>query len=142
MICSKKDGKELDFPATGCKLCFGNGFRPHEIRLPCSFLSVISAKEDVNRPSFKNCSFAQECEILQQGPLCLRILLDVSLSFLERVLGRTYIFTYGDASGFFVFSRPLSARKNIFFSKKTMRKPSSMTKHVVPPVLYSNMFFR
>ena len=42
-------------------------------------------------------------EINQQGPLCLYVLLGVSLSSLGQVLGRTFIHTYGEASGFFLF---------------------------------------
>ena len=112
----KKGGKWLDFPATGCKLCFGKRVSP--LRNPPSvlILSVISAKDDVNPPSFKICSFVPEWKY-QQGPLCLRVLLGVSLLFRERGLGGTYIIVHGDSSGFFVFSRPLSARKHVFFPK-------------------------
>ena len=65
-----------------------------------ALFSVISAKDDVNPPSFKISSFVPEWKY-QQGPLCLRVLLGVSLSLREQVLGGTYIIVHGDSSGFF-----------------------------------------
>lgn len=66
------------------------------------FTSVLSAKAYMNRPSLIS-SFAQEiCGLPQQRPLCLCVSCWASLfAFLEQVLGRTYICTYGDSSGFF-----------------------------------------
>ena len=47
----------------------------------------------------------------QQGSLCLHVLLGVSLTSQEQVLGRTYMYAYGDSSGFFVSGRGLMRRK-------------------------------
>lgn len=48
----------------------------------------------------------------QQGSLCLHVLLGVSLTSQEQVLGRTYMYAYGDSSGFFVSGRGLMRRKS------------------------------
>ena len=92
---------------------FWNRIPPSRNPVSVLILSVISAKDDVNPPSFKISSFVPEWKY-QQGPLCLRVLLGVSLSFREQVLGGTYIIVHGDASGFFVSSRLFPT----FFSKK------------------------
>ena len=62
--------------------------------------SVISAKVRENPPSL-NKLFCSRIEIYQQGSLYHCVLLGVSLSFLEQVLGGTFSHTYGEASGFF-----------------------------------------
>ena len=49
------------------------------------FTSVISAKVHVNRPSFQK-AFCLENEMDQQGPLCLHVLLGVSLTSQDRFL--------------------------------------------------------
>ena len=110
------------------------------IRLRAHFNSCFS-KRRCEPTKFKYCSFAQECEILQQGPLCLRILLGVSLSFLERVLGRTYIFAYGDASGFFVF-RCCLVRRKYKLSTPEAAMLLSIRPDSLQPVITGNLFLR
>ena len=66
------------------------------------FTSVISAKERINPPSLK-ISFAQEkCEIRAARDHSVFVSCWASShALLEQVLGGTYAFAYGDASGFF-----------------------------------------
>ena len=97
----KKTEKSLYFPRQGVNCFLESGSFFTESGIHVHFIGYFS-KRRCKPTKLNYCSFAQECEMPQQGPLCLRVLLDVSLSFLERVLGRTYIFAYGDASGFFV----------------------------------------
>ena len=63
-------------------------------------VSVISAKERVNRPSF-NKPFALENEIHQQETIVSLFLAGRFFVVPEQVLGRTYTFAYEVASGFF-----------------------------------------
>jgi hypothetical protein len=72
---------------------------------------VISAKEHVNQPSSPpQTTFASESKYTSKDALYLRVLLGASLSFQKQVLGWTYMFTHGEASGFFVFRRHLVRR--------------------------------
>ena len=64
-------------------------------------VSVISAKERVNRPSF-NKPFALENEIYQQETIVSLFLAGRFFVVPEQVLGRTYTFAYEVASGFFM----------------------------------------
>ena len=64
-------------------------------------VSVISAKERVNRPSF-NKPFALENEIHQQETIVSLFLAGRFFVVPEQVLGRTYTFAYEVASGFFM----------------------------------------
>ena len=48
----KKPAKPLDFPAPGCKLCFGNRFRPAASGFQAHFIGYFSRKTHVNPPSF------------------------------------------------------------------------------------------
>ena len=92
------------FPLWGCKLMFGNGpptigshFQAHFI---CYFI-----KRTCKPTKFLKKSFDSEFEI-PAGALYPHALLDVSLSSLNRVLGRTCTFTRGESSGFICFWAP------------------------------------
>ena len=65
------------------------------------FLSVISAKVRVNRPSFNKlfCSKVRNTPARDHSVIvsCWAL----SCSSLEQVLGRTYTHTHGESSGFF-----------------------------------------
>ena len=98
----KKSESPLDFPLTRCKLLFGIGLPLIGNRFPSSFQSYFS-KRRCKPTKLIIALLLKNVKYSSTGRLYLRVLLDVSLSFLERVLGRTYIFAYGDASGFFYF---------------------------------------
>ena len=73
----------------------------HRKPFPKLISSVFSAKAYENRPKFKKL-FCSGVRKTSTGRLCLRVLLGVSLSSPEQVLGRTFIRAYGEASGFFI----------------------------------------
>ena len=122
----KRRKNHLIFLQSRVNCCLEPVFRPSDT---ASMLisSVFSAKNICKPAKFQSVIFAPRDEIYQQGPLCLRVLLGVSLSFWEQVLGGTHVFTHGDASGFFLFFRLLPT-----FFPKVIWKLSGMTKKVVP----------
>ena len=106
-------------------------------RNPFSVLisSVISAKENVNPPSIKISSFAPRHRNTSKDH-CVFV---SCWAFLCRFGNRFLAEPTSSCTGMrpaFLF---LPASFQLFF-QKMMRNPSGMTKNVVPPVLYSNMF--
>ncbi len=85
----KKSEKQFDFSPFACKLCFRDRFPLLRESDSMLILSVISAKTHVKPPSFKH--FCSRNRNASTGRLYLRVLLGVSLSFLEQVLGGTYM---------------------------------------------------
>jgi len=116
---------------------FWNRIPPSRNQFSVLILSVISAKDDVNPPSFKICSFAPRHRNTSKDHCvfvsCWAFLCRSGSGFLAEPTSSTRGYVR-----LFCFFPPSS---NIFFPKK-MRNPSGMTKNVVPPVLYSNMFSR
>ena len=131
IVLPKKDKMRLDFPVTECKLCFGNGF-PSRNPVSVFILSVISAKDDVNPPSFKMCSFASRHRNTSKDYCvlsCWAFLCRSGSGFLAEPTS-----SHGDTSGFFVSSRllPTSFFQN---NAETVR----YDQNVVPPVLSFNI---
>lgn len=62
---------------------------------------VISAKDDVNQPSFKKLFCSRVRNIPARDHSVFVSCWAFSYSFLERVLGWTYIVVHEDTSGFF-----------------------------------------
>ena len=96
------------------------------LREPGSVLivSVISAKVHVNRPSFQK-AFCLENEMDQQGPLCLRVLLGVSLTSQDRFLVGPTCTRTGIRPAFLSPGGAPSAGKSgklSFFNKKREKK--------------------
>ena len=113
----KKAEKPFDFSPFACKLCFWSCFPVLQESSSKLITSVISAKTHVNPPSFKH--FCSRNRNASKGRLYLRVLLGVSLSFLEQVLGGTYMC---DVWGFVrLFCVQPSRILNLTFAIKTAR---------------------
>ena len=133
----------LDFPVSWCKLKTGIASAHEAFPIPSSFHSYFS--KSICKPAkFNIRSFAPEIVEYQQGPLCLRILLGVFLSFLEQVLGGTYICCEWGTSGFFLAdlhshtSHP-KPPYNLFNQPKQQRstnKPNCQP-HIITPNSYN-----
>ncbi len=80
------------------------------------------SKRNRKPAKFQQALLLNRMKYTSKGPLCLFILLDVSLTSVEQVLGRTYDFAYGESSGFFCVRMPPSIN-GIYLTKH---------KHTIP----------
>lgn len=94
-------GSGLDFRQIGDKLVDGTDFRPYRSPVLSSLYRLFQQKEHVNPPSFPLLLLLTDRNT-STGSIVSSCLLGVSLSFCEQVLGGTYMFAHGEASGFFV----------------------------------------
>ena len=125
-ISKKRRKNALTFLHQGVNCVLETGSALTKSVFRAHFIGYFS-KRKRESAKLQNMLFCSQTSKYQQGPLCLRVLLGVSLSFWEQVLGGTHVFTHGDASGFFLFFRLLPT-----FFPKAIRKLSGMTKKVVP----------
>ena len=107
----------LTFPAGECKLTLEPGFAARHSDSEF-IISTVSAKEIVNRPSFKGRLFSTEANAIQLLLMGEKILAQEDCVFVscwaffcsshEQVPGRTYDFAYGEASGLFCTRNTIS----------------------------------